>query len=53
MTALLNGSVKSIAIPERERSLARRSSDAIARFDLEGQQPLTIRLENQQTGQLT
>lgn len=50
MTNLIAGSVRSVMLPEKETALARISSSVLADFDAVGP-PLTLRLENPQTGQ--
>lgn len=50
MTTLIAGSVRSVILPEQETALARVSSAVLADFDGAGP-PLTMRLENPQTGQ--
>lgn len=51
MTTLLAGPVQAVSLPEQEAGLARESSDAIADFVHKDAPPLTLRLENRQTGQ--
>jgi excisionase family DNA binding protein len=51
MATLLAGPVQSVLLPEQETGLARISSNALARFDNAENQPLTLHLENPQTGQ--
>jgi excisionase family DNA binding protein len=51
MTTLLAGPVQSMTLPEPEITLARASSDALAKFVATDNHPLTLRLENSQTGQ--
>ena len=50
MNSLLTGSVKSVTLPEQEAGIARTSSDALAHFVDSESQPLTLRLDNTQTG---
>lgn len=51
MTNLIAGPVRSVSLPEQETALARASSSALSDFfDVAGP-PLTLRLENPQTGQ--
>lgn len=50
MTNLIVGPVRAVSLPEQETALARGSSKALAEFDAAGS-PLTLRLENLQTGQ--
>src|SRR5579872_3187455 len=51
MNSLLSGPVQSVSLPEQETGLARESSDLLAHFVNGDSQPLTLRLENRQTGQ--
>lgn len=51
MNTLIAGPVQSIVLPEQEAGLARTSSEALAQFDNAEDQPLTLHLENPQTGQ--
>ena len=51
MTTLLAGSVRSVSLPEQETALARSSSNALSNFFDGAGTPLTLRLENPQTGQ--
>lgn len=52
MATLLAGPIQSISLPEQEAGLARQSSDTLAHFvTKEETPPLTLRLENQQTGE--
>ncbi len=50
MPNLIVGPVRLVALPEQETALARASSSALAAFVLPDA-PLTLRLENPQTGQ--
>lgn len=50
MPNLIVGPVRPVALPEQETALARASSSALAAFILPDA-PLTLRLENPQTGQ--
>jgi len=51
MSTLLAGSVRSVSLPEQETALARSSSSALLNFFDAADPPLTLRLENPQTGQ--
>ncbi len=51
MTLLLTGPVQSVVLPERETGLAQASSNALAQFNIVENQPLSLHLENPQTGQ--
>lgn len=50
MTILLTGPLQSVVLSEKETSLARTSSEALAQFDILENQPLTLHLENPKTG---
>jgi excisionase family DNA binding protein len=50
MTALLRGSVEPVVLPERETGAARKAGSELADFVHGDEAPLTLRLENTQTG---
>lgn len=50
MNPLISGSIKSVTLPKQEAGIARSSSDALAHFVDSESQPLTLRLDNNQTG---
>lgn len=51
MTSLLTGPVRAVSLPEQETGLARQSSDALAQFVTTEAKHLTLRLQDQQTGE--
>lgn len=50
MSTLVTGPVRAMSIREQDADLARQSSDAITHFASPNEEPLRLRLEDQQTG---